>query len=1411
MVKSKNCLIMKMLRYSWLALAVLISTAAFAKENVNSPGMVNHNPQRPGIRAADCNPATAQVDLNINNVRARLRQGGDKWWDGTRARYVIPNVAPGEFEVSSLFAGAVWLGGIDDQDNLLCAAQTYRQSGNDFWAGPLVDNPAINGYTEETTCRSWDRFFTVYGSEIDSLRFDILDNGTIDGVIADNLLYWPARGNTNFVNRYGFPLPNQNLAPFIDYDGDGAYDPSRGDHPYIEVRGCPENNYADPVYGDQMIWWVYNDAGNVHTETQGEAMYMEIQCTAFGYKTSDEFNNMSFYRYKLINRNTLAVDSTYFTVWTDPDLGCPDDDYIGCNMEVVPTLRGPQARGLGIVYNADNNDERTGCGDANGYGNPIPALGVDYFRGPLGNLDDSTQVDYIVETPIIDLNGDTIGYDTETFYKKKEVGLSSFMYFVNNGTPQGNPQGAQEHYNLMRGTWRNGTPLTASGTGFQTAGSTTLFAFPGDAPDATDWSMCSANLASDDYRYLHTSGPFRLLPGRENELITGVVWIPEHITSSACVSFQPLLEADDKAQALFDNCFKLINGPNAPDLEIVELDKELIIMLSNSNACLNSKTCGQAYSEVDPFAVVGDPTYDFEGYKIYQVNSPNVSVTELTDPAKAQLIFQTDVRNGVTQIINWEDDNTVGLAVPVLKTEIVNNNGVQTSFRLRQDAFASNNRNLVNHRKYYFIAVAYGFNEYQPYDVSTGSGQRSPYLQGRRNVKVYTGIPRINAPEYYGVSYNTVYGQGPLQVDRYDGAGNTGYFLRVKNREAVEAQVIANNNAEMISYFGGSAPVGIFITNPLRVPNDSFYLRVYDRDITDGAITSPAQHLAPGPGFDTIMWRLTSRGTNEEWVSETPITIDYDQSILELGITLRAVHQPEPGNDEQDVDGFVGGAVEFPDPSKANWIFGITDDYAADNVLRFGRMIDAFNFLKTSNPITGDGRWDPQQDLSKNPTGFYPLPLWDCNRIVSGDTDPVDKPFHLSVSVHNANSCDYLRQVSNGGPSAAYKNLRNVDVVITPDKSKWSRCLVVETASPYYPGVQNTPQSANYGVAPGALLDNYAGSYLGYATFEMRKSPSVDINGNPDPSAPNPTGWSYFPGYAYDVSTGERLNIYFGENTVFNEDTTGNLWYLWGGGADVTTGHDMLFNPTSRMFVDVPNDGVAEFLDDPNEIVAGGQHCIFVHNSIYDGCATVRAQYNSPFRKNVVLRNTIWSGMFMLGEGYAMNNGVPPAEAIFQLRVKKPFATKQATGINNGFPMYGFSLKGFETLLNQGEVAESALDLINVVPNPYYAYSEYSGNENEQLIKITNLPPKCDISIYSIDGRLVKAYKKDENLAAGERRVATNNVEEQIVTSLNWDLTNTNNVPVASGVYLIRVQVPGVGERTLKAFIVQRAFDSQRL
>jgi hypothetical protein len=149
-------------------------------------------------------------------------------------------------------------------------------------------------------------------------------------------------------------------------------------------------------------------------------------------------------------------------------------------------------------------------------------------------------------------------------------------------------------------------------------------------------------------------------------------------------------------------------------------------------------------------------------------------------------------------------------------------------------------------------------------------------------------------------------------------------------------------------------------------------------------------------------------------------------------------------------------------------------------------------------------------------------------------------------------------------------------------------------------------------------------------------------------------------------------------------------------------------------------------------------------------------------------------------------------DVTIKLRVNKEYKDYTATGENKGKPMYGWSMEDIATRTGSKDQLSEALQLINVVPNPYYAFSEYERNRLDTRVKITNLPERCTVSIYAVNGKLVRTFKKDSP-----------------VTSLDWDLTNFKGIPVAGGVYLIHVEVPGVGEKILKFFGGMRQVDLQ--
>ena len=296
----------------------------------------------------DCQPAQAQYDLEINNVRARLLTGGDMWWNLQEGRYIVPKPAPGFPEVSAIFASGIWVGGTDPNGALKLAGVTYRSGNNtDYYSGPLDEN----GETNLSVCEDWDRHFVVKGENI-SKHKAAYDESVANNVnypcesIPDDVKYWPARGNPFFNEAFDFSLPDQSLASFFDEDGDGQYNPCNGDFPVLNLRGCEQNEQIP----DEIVFWIFNDNGGPHRLSQATAIQMEIQAHAFAYATQDELNDMTFYKFKLINKATDDIRDCYFGLWVDADLGCAEDDYIGCDVE----------RSLAYVYNEDAVDGNPG-------------------------------------------------------------------------------------------------------------------------------------------------------------------------------------------------------------------------------------------------------------------------------------------------------------------------------------------------------------------------------------------------------------------------------------------------------------------------------------------------------------------------------------------------------------------------------------------------------------------------------------------------------------------------------------------------------------------------------------------------------------------------------------------------------------------------------------------------------------------------------------------------------------------------------------------------------------------------------------------------------------------------------------------------------------------------------------------
>jgi hypothetical protein len=1370
----KGPTIMNNLRFTSLSFAALASLALVARERPGHPRSASSGDGR----AAACAPATAFNELDLNNVRARIETGGNMWQNRGSAggpAYEVPKTPAGtsiNAGPNALFAGALWMGGLSPDNILKLAAVRFRQEGNDYWPGPLVAYDTVThsgpASIDGTVCTAYDKTWKTMrvDAERQSAYFACLADPSCDinvnfaGYSIPSYFYdWPAHGDVTKGQDY-------HLAPFYDNNGDDVYDPNDGDYPGYDLKkviDCKSKRREDlvPLFGDQNIWWVFNDKGNTHTESGGQPIGMEIRAQAFEFATNDEVNNMSFYNYVLINQGTQTLTETYFGQWVDVDLGGASDDYVGCDVQ----------RGLGYGYNGDAVDE-----DANGYlgyggpNPPPPAIGVDFFEGPYQDYDQidnplTTNCDSARANLGIPYQGIGIGYG-DSVVDNERYGMRAFVYHNNAAGAQGDPDNAGQYYGYLRSIWGDNTPMTYGGSGYSTAsgGTRAYYMFPGSSDTLgwgtncipqTPWDEVTAGNAPGDRRFIQSAGPFTLEPGAYNNITVGVVYA-RATSGDVQASVDLMRKADDKAQSLFDNCFRILNGPDAPDVTIQELDKELILYITNP---LGSNNYNESYHEVDPTIppTASDREYRFQGYQIFQVANSTVSPDQLQDQDKARLVAQVDIHDGVTQLINWIQDPQVGQPIP---TQMVagSDSGVVHSFRILTDKFATVDPQLKNFQTYYYMAIAYGYNNYQGYNPLDHTGQPYPYLAGRKApagaIKVYAGIPHKTSVENGGTVLNAQYGDG-FALTRIEGQGNGGLKLALDNTTLNQiANAPVGTHIDQLVYQKGKGPVNIKVVDPLKVPVGQFELWVKDTTALPIAAASTT-------GFDSysalndaswMLVRLSDNPTPDDTIRpQTVLSIQNEQLIPQWGISVtmtQTAYRILTGGTLQDYTNFLGSAME---PSDGGWYAGIPDQEGEtmQNWIRSGTALDDALVYKDMPGI------DNEQQYERVLGGTWgPWP-------VAGNADL--QPCGTGL-------------VAGTRGQIKIKELPSVQVVITPDKSKWTRCVVVEeSASPDF-------------TVP-----------AGVAKLALRPVPSVDKNGIPtgspgcneaEATLTDGQSMSWFPGYAVDLETGERLNMFFGENSFL------------GGNA----GRDMIWNPSDVL---LNSDGQAVF---------GGQHWIYVclnrqrlNNGgpdampQYDAGAFIRTNLASAAGVAKVFRSVAWVGSALMKPGMSMKSpqeGLVPSEVRLRMDVSKPYTiyadpfagyTPSIPVVRNGgLPLYSFSTGESVAHTDVTDVGKSGLDLIGVVPNPYYGYSGYETTRLDNRVKFINLPKTCTISIYTVSGTLVRKFKKDNEL-----------------TYLDWDLKNNYNVPISGGTYLCHIDAPGLGEKVIKWFGVMRPVDLQ--
>ena len=591
-----------------------------------------------------CTSPQGESYLDINNVRARILNNGNLFWRGPPNVYNVPKGGGAQ----AMFNAGVWIGGKVDGQLRVAAA---RYNNYHFWAGPLDDNGA-----PPADCGPFDRLFKV--------SIDDIQDYEAAGVTTPDLRDWPT----------GLGAPT--YAPpgnGIDDDGDGEVDEAGEtifvlDQPFVQRvdRVIDLAGGERPaILGDQSIWWVMNDRGNEHNGASSPPIGLEVHVTAFAFRTAGDIGNATFYKYDLYYQGTQPFTDVHMAIFSDPDLGNFQDDWVGSDTTL----------GVGYVWNSDNEDE-----GSDGYGSPAPAAGYDFFQGP------------IVPSP-----GDSAKVSTEWVQDFKNLEMTSFMYFHGGGCVDCEPSTALDHYNYMRGRWKDGKCITWGWFGRDFSEVCTYFMFAGDPGVSDDacqyWSECNSdgtgkNNRTGDRRFVMGTGPFTINPDSMQQIVYGLVWA-QGIDNFDSV--QKMKEASALAQAAYDMDFQVPAPPAPPQVTATAVDGGAILEWTNSP---QSNNFLESYRVEDPFAPEDNNVVEFEGYEVIQYSGA------LDQVGVAVAVY--DVVNGVTRVIDGGQLVVDGL---IQEEQTVVANGTDRGVQNFHTASG-----LTNYTTYHFGVQAYAQN-----------------------------------------------------------------------------------------------------------------------------------------------------------------------------------------------------------------------------------------------------------------------------------------------------------------------------------------------------------------------------------------------------------------------------------------------------------------------------------------------------------------------------------------------------------------------------------------------------------------------------------------------------------------------------------------------------------------------------
>lgn len=228
----------------------------------------------------------------------------------------------------------LWISGLDVNNNLHISTVNSFAHKSDFSPGP-IDSLEYIGMDP----KDWNYVWSVQRSQIQYHRNNFK---TTNYKPVDAIKNWPANKTGRF-----YPY----LAPFIDYDGNGMYEPEKGDYPDFP--------------GQMAAYFIVNDNYGEHKASSGQALSIELYGMLY---SSGGLSNTVYGKYYIVNRTDKNYHDIALSIHSGVELGNSQDNYLGTHVN----------KNCIFSYNGDMDD------DAH-FGNKMPVSALFFLNHKLSS------------------------------------------------------------------------------------------------------------------------------------------------------------------------------------------------------------------------------------------------------------------------------------------------------------------------------------------------------------------------------------------------------------------------------------------------------------------------------------------------------------------------------------------------------------------------------------------------------------------------------------------------------------------------------------------------------------------------------------------------------------------------------------------------------------------------------------------------------------------------------------------------------------------------------------------------------------------------------------------------------------------------------------------------------------------